>query len=110
MKAISLYSDSTTDQQDAYIRVGTPQDQALNLAVDMLISLLDSCTALIQKMDNDKENCETPEQAGNHGHEGFNAPLRQFLPAVKVWMDWLVCHVTLWQASSIRYLDTVSIL
>ena len=74
------------------MRVGTPQDQALNLAIEMFISLLKSCCSLLQGIDFEARNTQ----------EGLSAPLRQFLPAVKVFADWMICDVDLWQVSSIR--------
>ena len=74
------------------MRVGTPQDQALNLAIEMFISLLKSCCTLLQSIDFEARNTQ----------EGLSSPLRQFLPAVKVFADWMMCHTDLWQASSIR--------
>jgi len=45
---------------------------------------------------------------GNHGdgnydnNVGLGATLRQYIPTVKVWFDWMVCHQDLWKASNIR--------
>ena len=80
------------DATEQYVRVGTPQDQAMNLAVEMFILLLKACCTLLQGIDFEARNT----------HEGLSAPLRQFLPAIKVFADWLVCRVDLWQVSSIR--------
>lgn len=80
------------DVTEQYVRVGTPQDQAMSLAVEMFTLLLKACCTLLQATDLEvKNSCE-----------GLSAPLRQFLPAIKVFADWLVCHVDLWQVSSIR--------
>lgn len=80
------------DPTEQYVRVGTPQDQAMNLAVEMFILLVKACCALLQSID----------FKARKTHEGLSAPLRQFLPAVKVFADWLVCRADLWQVSSIR--------
>ena len=80
------------DATEQYVRVGTPQDQAMNLAVEMFILLLKACCTLLQAIDFEEKNTR----------EGLSAPLRQFLPAIKVFADWLVCRVDLWQVSSIR--------
>ena len=92
----------TADSADGYIREGTPQDQALHLAVDMLVSLLHTCTTLVQKLSNITESRVAPEQARISTQCQLSAPLRQFLPSVKVWADWLICHVLLWQRSRVR--------
>ncbi|XP_031553390.1 telomerase-binding protein EST1A-like [Actinia tenebrosa] len=96
MSAISMYAiDHTAPREnpEPFIRVGTPQDQALTLAIDMLISVLNACTELLMKPQED--NC-------HHGNGiELSATLRQFIPAVKVWFDWLTSHQDLWQASSI---------
>ena len=81
------------------MRVGTPRDQALNLATEMFISLLKSCCTLLQSIDFEARNTQ----------DGLSVPLRQFLPAVKVFADWMACHADLWQASSIRLLALLNI-
>jgi len=94
MMAINIFAIGNTAAQDSeeqYVRVGTPQDQALNLAIEMFISLLKSCCSLLQSIDFEARNTQ----------EGLSAPLRQFLPAVKVFADWMICDVDLWQVSSI---------
>ena len=64
----------------------------MNLAVEMFILLLKTCCTLLQGIDFEVKNtCE-----------GLSEPLRQFLPSIKVFADWLVCRVDLWQVSSIR--------
>lgn len=81
------------------MRVGTPQDQALNLATEMFISLLKSCCTLLQSIDFEARNTQ----------DGLSVSLRQFLPAVKVFADWMACHADLWQASSIRLLTLLQL-
>ena len=80
------------DATEQYVRVGTPQDQAMNLAAEMFILLLKTCCTLLRGIHYEVKNT----------HEGLSAPLRQFLPAIKVFADWLMCHVDVWQVSSIR--------
>ncbi|XP_068678866.1 telomerase-binding protein EST1A-like [Montipora foliosa] len=94
MTAINIFAISNTASQDSdeqYVRVGTPQDQALNLAIEMFILLLKSCCSLLQSIDFEARNTQ----------DGLSVPLRQFLPAVKVFADWVTHHADLWQASSI---------
>ena len=79
------------DTKEPFVRLGTPQDQALHLATDMLVSLLHSCTDILTSTD------------GNHGNNNrLSATLRQYIPTVKVWFDWMLCHQDLWQASNMR--------
>ena len=82
------------------MRVGTPQDQALNLATEMFISLLKSSCTLLQSIDFEARNTQ----------DGLSVPLRQFLPAVQVFADWMAGHADLWQASSIRLLALLNII
>ncbi|XP_022794858.1 telomerase-binding protein EST1A-like [Stylophora pistillata] len=94
MMAINMFAIEHTASQDVsepYVRVGTPQDQAMNLAVEMFIMLLKACCALLLKIDFEARNT----------YEGLSDTLHQFLPSVKVFADWVVCHVDLWQVSSI---------
>ena len=65
----------------------------------MFISLLKSCCTLLQSIDFEARNTQ----------DGLSVPLRQFLPAVKVFADWMACHADLWQASSIRLLALLNI-
>ena len=89
-----------SDQSNSHIRRGTPQDQALGLSMNMFISLLTMCSNLSQAVRDEG----LPKDCGvDHDNQGTVAILRQYLPAVKVWMDWMVQHVALWQASSVRY-------
>lgn len=84
----------STENSEPFVRVGTPQDQALTLAMDMLISVLNACIERLMKPQED--DC-------HHGNSiGLCATLRQFISTVKVWFDWLTSHQDLWQASSIR--------
>lgn len=86
------YYSFTEDTKEPFVRLGTPQDQALNLSIEMLISLLNSCTDLLESTDS------------NHGNSNrFSDTLRQYIPTVKVWLDWMMCHHDLWQASNIRW-------
>ena len=82
------------DSDEQYVRVGTPHDQALNLAIEMFILLLKTCCSLLQSIDFKARNTQ----------EGLSLPLRQLLPAVKVFSDWMTHSSDLWQASSIRYI------
>ena len=75
--------------------MGTPHDQALNLAIEMFIFILKTCCSLLQSIDFKARNTQ----------EGLSLPLRQFLPAVKVFADWMTHNADLWQASSIRYIQ-----
>lgn len=65
----------------------------------MFISLLKSCCTLLQSIDFEARNTQ----------DGLSVSLRQFLPAVKVFADWMACHADLWQASSIRLLALLNI-
>ena len=65
------------DAAEPYVRVGTPQDQAMNLAVEMFIMLLKACCALLLKIDFEARNT----------HESLSDTLHQFLPSVKVFAD-----------------------
>ena len=96
---VSTRGPSFVDSDEQYVRVGTPQDQALNLAIEMFILLLKSCCSLLQNIDFEARNTQ----------DGLSVPLRQFLPAVKVFADWMTHHADLWQASSIRYLHFIGV-
>ena len=89
---MSIFFLCYIDATEQFVRVGTPQDQAMNFAVEMFILLLKTCCALLEGIDFEVKNTR----------KGLSAPLRQFLPAIKVFADWLVCSVDLWQVSSIR--------
>ncbi|XP_015750904.1 PREDICTED: telomerase-binding protein EST1A-like, partial [Acropora digitifera] len=57
----------------------------------MFILLLKTCCSLLQSIDFKARNTQ----------EGLSLPLRQLLPAVKVFSDWMTHSSDLWQASSI---------
>jgi hypothetical protein len=63
--------------------------------MDMLISVLNACVELLTQSKED--DCSHDNIAG------LPSTLRQFIPAVKVWFDWMTSHQDLWQASSIGY-------
>ncbi|XP_032220380.1 telomerase-binding protein EST1A [Nematostella vectensis] len=102
MAAINMFAiDHTTphDEEETYIRLGTPQDQALNLAFDMVLSLLTACTALLNNQ-NEPDSYHAND-SDFQGNAVLCDTLRQYLPALMVWFDWLRCHVALWLVSSI---------
>ena len=88
------------DQRCSYIQPGTPQDQAVGLSMSMFSALLRVCSSFSQ---NFLEEGGQEEGSGNHDNHSTLSLLRQYLPAVKVWMDWMLQHVALWQTSSVWY-------
>lgn len=94
------------EQSSCFIRPGTPQDQALGLSVNMFTALLMVCSSLAKVV---REEGLQEGENGNLDNQSTVALLRQYLPAVKVWIDWMVQHAALWQASNVWYVWATSL-
>ncbi|XP_071945196.1 telomerase-binding protein EST1A-like [Antedon mediterranea] len=91
LMAINMFSIKHTgykDSKDTYHYGRTPlQEQAIQVGLQMFALLLNSCTPLI------KEHIRSTSNEGNV----LNEDLRELLPGVKVWADWMMSHILLWE-------------
>ncbi|XP_033115110.1 telomerase-binding protein EST1A-like isoform X2 [Anneissia japonica] len=92
LMAINMFSVNHTgykDPQDTYHYGRTPlQEQAIQVGLQMFALLLHSSTLLLN------EHLDSPTfKDGNT----LNEDLRELLPGVKVWADWMMSHVLLWE-------------
>ncbi|XP_070572544.1 telomerase-binding protein EST1A-like [Ptychodera flava] len=62
------------------------QEQAIQLGLDMFGLIVSRCVQLLKENDNNVDN-----KTGLLGED-----LHEYLPCIKVWTDWMVCHPQLW--------------
>ncbi|XP_036360056.1 telomerase-binding protein EST1A-like isoform X2 [Octopus sinensis] len=62
------------------------QEYAVQLGLDMFAILVDRCAELLHN----HLQCE------NSAREILSYTLSHYVPAVKVWTDWMICHLQLW--------------
>jgi protein SMG6 len=79
------------------------QENAVQLGLDMFALLAGRCTALLRSLAiSDNKNSsggstvEFYQYRLNEIPPATVAELRAFLPGMKVWSDWMTCHVHLW--------------
>ena len=60
------------------------QEQAVQIGLDMFGLLVERCVELFQ------------EHVSSNDCQVMNEDLHQLFPSVKIWCDWMTCHVNLW--------------
>nr|XP_006818059.1 PREDICTED: telomerase-binding protein EST1A-like [Saccoglossus kowalevskii] len=62
------------------------QEQAIQLGLDMFGLVVSRCVELLKENDSSFDN-----KNGLHSDD-----LHEYLPSIKIWTDWMVCHPQLW--------------
>ncbi|GAB1608422.1 telomerase-binding protein EST1A-like isoform X2 [Argonauta hians] len=75
--------EDRTEEEDCRLLL---QDYAVQLGLDMFAILVDRCAELLHSH-LESENC---------AQEVLSYTLSHYMPAVKVWADWMICHLQLW--------------